>query len=157
MAEQVQKNQSAVKGNNTTPATNGAEEDSVTQDINKFKKYYAKFTAQIKSAFVPFTSKIKPAVETATSEQTKEKADKFMSNFTKVAIFIVIIFVTLLLVMIGVSIVQKFNGSGSGNGGRGGGNGEENGEVVVPLPSIVPYIPSQPSIYASDTVILKLE
>ena len=151
---QANKAQIANEGQIGNPPVDKNEEDSVAQDIGRLKSFVQKLTGQAKIKAKPYQEKVKPAVQSATSVKTKEKANKIMSSFTKIAIFVVIIFVTLLFVMIGFSILQKF-----GQSGEEGGEGETEAteEVVYPIPTIIPYTPSSPSVYASDTVILKMD
>lgn len=151
---QVNKEQMDGKSQGVVPVSNGNEEDSVAQDVGKLKVFVKNLTGQAKIKAKPYQEKVKPVVQSATSVKTKAKANKMMSSFTKISIFVVIIFVTLLLVVIGFSIVQRM-GRGVENGS--GKETESEVEIVQATPTIIPYTPSSPSIYASDTVILKMD
>ncbi len=144
-----QGSQQAVPGNQpsgNTPAQQEElpeEEDSVAEDIKKFKSFFMRSKKNIESKVTPTTSKMAAKTSQAVSETTNRVG--FLS-ILKIITLIVIIVALVLLAIKALGYVNKGNGNG-GDGNR----------DSTPTPTPVSYRPYVPSIYAEDKEILKLE
>lgn len=140
-----------VSRKNEAPEEQFAEENSVTEDINKMKAGIGVAVSKTSEAIAPIASKAKEQAEKAKIQA--EKADKKVLK--KVIKIFVMVFFLLLVVFILVGFIKS----------RPGGGGIKPSAKISPsltpsmnvTPTLAPYVPYKPSVYVDDPEVLQLE
>lgn len=122
--------------------TDFSKEDSVKEDLKKFKSLIGKYKAKVDDRILPIASSgaQKAASVINTSGEVVDKS--FYKKLLKV--FFALFFV-LILVFIAATLFNILKSK------------DEHLVSNSPTPTPVPYEPTRPSVYAQDEVVLKLE
>ena len=116
--------------------------DQVSSDLARAKEAGSKIVGRVKEAVTPVISQNKQTIQT-----TLAPAKGMFANFPfkKIARIVAVVLLLLVLLYIVSLFVKTIR---------------QNGEVTVsgiPTPTVAPYIPYNPSVYAEDELVLQLE
>lgn len=123
--------------------TDLSKEDSVKEDIVKFKAFIGKYKKQADTKMAPMTQRGYEAVGkmTATADSVSDRP-----FYKKMLNLFFTLFFVLILVYVGATLYNIWRGKNPVN---------QTSEEPTPTP--VPFVPAKPSVYAKDEVILKIE
>ncbi len=129
-------------GPKTTEASSAMEGDSVMHDMTIFKGIAEKLTSKVKEIASPVVSKgMESSNQAASSTKAFAKTDKFKK-------ILPIVFFLVVLLIIGIAGFMLIKNLGK----------KENPTIVTgPTPTSADYYPTEPSLYADDPEVLKLE
>lgn len=117
-------------------------DDQVAFDLARAKEAGSKIVGRVKETVTPVISQNKESIQT-----TLAPAKGIFANFPfkKIARIVAVVLLLLVLLYIVSMFVKTI---------------KQNGEVTVsgiPTPTVAPYIPYNPSVYAEDELVLQLE
>ena len=128
---------------NTSSQQVPPEEDSVREDVQKFKTFVRKSITKVSTSSKPFTSKGLATGSVLTSSLKGAFENKFIKRLVRT--FLILVFL-MILIFIGIKLFRLL---------------QEDGEVKEPRREVTPtpasYQPYKPSVYANDPEVLQLE
>jgi hypothetical protein len=116
--------------------------DSILQDLNVFKGIAQEAAAKVKEVASPVLSK---GLESSNQAATVTKAFAKTDKFKKMIPILLFVLVLIIVGIIGFSLIKNM------------GKKDDPTIVTGPTPTSADYYPTEPSLYADDPEVLKLE
>ena len=118
------------------------EGDQIAVDIKKAKEIKEQIVQKVQQQLQPVVSQAVPKITNAAQPVKDMFAGKLIKKILRITAIVILIIIFLYI----ISLFAK--------------NLRQNGEVALnglPTPTLAPYLPYNPSVYAEDDLVLKLE
>jgi len=118
------------------------QDDQITVDIKKAKEFKDEIVGKVKEQISPVVSQATPKITSAAQPVKSLFKGEFIKKILKIAAILFLIIIFLYIISLFVKNIRE-NGEISQNG--------------LPTPTLIPYLPYNPSVYADDELVLELE
>lgn len=118
------------------------EEDQIADDIRKAKEVKEQIVQKVQEQLQPVISQAAPKITSAAQPVKSLFGGELIKKILRITTIVILIIIFLYI----ISLFVK--------------NLKQNGEVALnglPTPTLAPYLPYNPSVYAEDDLVLKLE
>lgn len=134
--------QDLVKTGLPRKGVSGGDKNQITSDLNSAREAKDKIVDKVKQTLSPVAKQNSANINNFTLPVKEMFSGSLIKKIVRIAAIVILLLVLLYIVSLVVSEIRQ------------------NGEVAIPgtsTPTVAPYLPYNPSVYAEDKLVLQLE
>ncbi len=142
MAKKQIPSRNVVKSGTPRKGENVSEDNQITADFKKAKDFKEQLVQKVQEQLQPVVSQATPKITSAAEPVKSMFGGELIKKILRITAIIILLLILLYIISLFVKNLRK------------------NGEVALnglPTPTLAPYLPYNPSVYAEDELVLELE